>query len=189
MTKATPLPEEPARLALLARINRPLVLVGMMGVGKSSVGRKLAHHLGLSFADADDAIEEAAHMPVADIFTQFGEAHFRDGERRVIARLLETPGQVIATGGGAFVQPDTRRMILERGIAIWLEADVDTLVERVARNDKRPLLRGGNTREIVRRMHAERAPAYALAPIHVKSDRGPHGEAINRILEELDQWL
>ena len=189
MTKATPLPEEPARLALLARINRPLVLVGMMGVGKSSVGRKLAHHLGLSFADADDAIEEAAHMPIADIFTQFGEAHFRDGERRVIARLLERPDQVIATGGGAFVQPDTRRMILERGIAIWLEADVDTLAERVARNDKRPLLRGGDPREIIARLLAERTPAYAEAPIRVTSGRGPHSDTIADILEALDKWL
>ena len=189
MTKATPLPEEPARLALLARIDRPLVLVGMMGVGKSSVGRKLAHHLGLSFADADDAIEEAAHMPIADIFTQFGEAHFRDGERRVIARLLERPDQVIATGGGAFVQPDTRRMILERGIAIWLEADVDTLVERVARNDKRPLLRGGDPREIIARLLADRTPAYAEAPIRVTSGRGPHSDTIADILEALDKWL
>jgi len=189
MTKATPLPEEPARLALLARINRPLVLVGMMGVGKSSVGRKLAHHLGLSFADADDAIEEAAQMPVADIFTQFGEAHFRDGERRVIARLLERPDQVIATGGGAFVQPDTRQMILERGIAIWLEADVDTLVERVARNDKRPLLRGGDPREIIARLLADRTPAYAEAPIRVTSGRGPHSDTIADILEALDKWL
>ena len=189
MTKATPLPEEPARLALLARIDRPLVLVGMMGVGKSSVGRKLAHYLGLAFADADDAIEEAAHMPVADIFTQFGEAHFRDGERRVIARLLETPDQVIATGGGAFVQPDTRQMILERGIAIWLEADVDTLVERVARNDKRPLLRGGDPREIIARLLADRTPAYAEAPIRVTSGRGPHSDTIADILEALDKWL
>ncbi len=117
MTKATPLPEEPARLALLARIDRPLVLVGMMGVGKSSVGRKLAHYLGLAFADADDAIEEAAHMPVADIFTQFGEAHFRDGERRVIARLLERPDQVIATGGGAFVQPADDSRTRHRNLA------------------------------------------------------------------------
>jgi len=189
MTNAPPLPDETSLRALAARLDRPLVLVGMMGVGKSTVGRKLAQVLGLAFADADDEIVEAAQMPIADIFDQFGEAHFRDGERRVIARLLEKRAQVIATGGGAFVQPDTRAMILDKGIAIWLDSDVDTLVERVGRNDKRPLLRGGNTREIVRRMHAERAPAYALAPIHVKSDRGPHGEAINRILEELDQWL
>jgi len=189
MTKATPLPDEPARNALLARIDRPLVLVGMMGVGKSSVGRRLAQYLGLAFADADDAIVEAAHMPIADIFDQFGETHFRDGERRVIARLLERPDQVIATGGGAFVQPETRALILARGIPIWLEADVDTLVERVARNDKRPLLRGGDPHEIIARLLAERTPAYAEAPIRVTSGRGPHAETIADILEALDQWL
>lgn len=189
MTKATTLPDDAALRALAARIDRPLVLVGMMGVGKTSVGRRLAQMLGLGFEDADDAIIEAAQMPIADIFDQFGEAHFRDGERRVIARLLDRPRQVIATGGGAFVQPDTRAMILERGIAIWLEADVDTLVERVGRNDKRPLLRGGDPRAIIEKLLTERTPAYAEAPIRVNSERGPHSETIGNILEALGQWL
>lgn len=175
--------------ALAAKIDRPLVLVGMMGVGKSTVGRKLAQLLGFSFSDADDEIVEAAHMPISDIFDEFGENYFRDGERRVIARLLEGRKCVIATGGGAFVQEDTRKLICDKGIAIWLDSDVDTLVERVGRNDKRPLLRGGNTREILARMKAEREPAYALAPIHVTSDKGPHGVTVNRILEALEEWL
>ncbi len=191
MTIATPLPDEATIRSLRRRITRPIVLVGMMGVGKSTVGRKLASTLGRNFVDADDEIAEAANMSIPEIFDQFGEDYFRDGERRVIARLLEGDGCncVIATGGGAFVQDDTRQLILERGIAVWLDSDVDTLVERVSRNDKRPLLRGGDTREIVTRMKAEREPAYAQAPIHVQSDTGPHIEAVARILEELDKWL
>ena len=117
---------------LAARLDRPLVLVGMMGVGKSTIGRKLAQLLDLPFRDADDEIEKAAQLSVAEIFERFGEAHFRDGERRVIARLLEGGPSVIATGGGAFVQPDTRALIHAKGIAIWLDSDVATLVDRVA---------------------------------------------------------
>ena len=175
--------------SLAARVDRPIVLVGMMGVGKSTVGRKLAQLLDLPFADADDEIEQAAQMSVAEIFERFGEAYFRDGERRVIARLLETGPGVVATGGGAFVQPDTRALILERGIAVWLDSDVPTLVERVGRKDTRPLLRDGDPAEIVGRLKAEREAAYAEAPIKVMSDTGPHGVAIARILEELDAWL
>lgn len=175
--------------SLAARIDRPVVLVGMMGVGKSTVGRKLAQLLGLPFADADDEIERAAQMSVSEIFERYGEAHFRDGERRVIARLLDGGPAVLATGGGAFVQPGTRQLILDRGIAVWLDSDVKTLVDRVTRKDTRPLLRGGNPAEIVARLKAEREPAYAQAPIKVMSNAGPHGEAVNRILQALDQWL
>ncbi len=175
--------------ALAARIDRPLVLVGMMGVGKSTIGRKLAQVLGYGFADADDEIEAAAQMSVSEIFEQFGEEYFRDGERRVIARLLDNNGCVIATGGGAFVQDDTRALIMKKGIAIWLDSDVDTLVERVSRNDKRPLLRGGDVREIVTRMKAEREPAYSEARIRIVSDAGPHNTTVNRILEALDKCL
>ncbi len=189
MTIANAFPDDATLRALAARIDRPIVLVGMMGVGKSTVGRKLALTLGLPFVDADDEIVEAAGMPIGDIFEQFGEGYFRAGERRVIARLLGAGPSVLATGGGAFVQPDTRALIQQHGIAVWLDSDVDTLVERVSRNDKRPLLRNGNTREIVTRMKAERAPAYAKAPLHVASDRGPHGSAVARILKALDQWL
>ena len=118
---------------LAARLDRPLVLVGMMGVGKSTIGRKLAQLLDLPFRDADDEIERAAQLSIAEIFERFGEDHFRDGERRVIARLLDGGPSVIATGGGAFVQPATRALILERGIAVWLDSDIDTLVDRVTR--------------------------------------------------------
>ena len=174
--------------ALAARIDRPVVLVGMMGVGKSTVGRKLAQLLDFPFADADEEIEQAAQMSVSDIFDKYGEDHFRDGERRVIARLLDRPG-VLATGGGAFVQPATRALILERGIAVWLDSDVATLVERVGRKNTRPLLRGGDPQAIIARLKAEREPAYAEAPIKIMSNAGPHGEAVHRILQALDQWL
>ena len=184
---ATP---EPDRLAALAaRVDRPIVLVGMMGVGKSTVGRKLAQMLGLPFVDADDAIVEAAKMSITEMFDLHGEASFRDGERRVIARLLDGGPCVIATGGGAFVQPETRALIQQRGLPVWLECDIDTLVERVSRNTKRPLLRGGNVRDIVTRMKAEREPAYAQAPIKVQSISAPHPVTVNRILEALEQCL
>jgi len=174
---------------LAARIDRPVVLVGMMGVGKSTVGRKLAQLLGLGFVDADEEIEKAAQMSVSEIFASFGEAYFRDGERRVIARLMDGGPTVLATGGGAFVQPETRALILERGVAVWLDSDVKTLVERVSRKDTRPLLRDGDPTEIIGRLKAEREPAYAEAPIKIMSNAGPHGDAVNRILQALDQWL
>lgn len=185
---ARPYSEAELRL-LAARIDRPVVLVGMMGVGKSTVGRKLAQLLHLPFTDADDAIEQAAQMSISEMFERFGEAHFRDGERRVIARLMDQRPGVIATGGGAFVQPDTRALILDRGISVWLDCDVDTLVDRVTRKDTRPLLRGGDPREIVTRLKAEREPAYAMAAIHVLSGAGPHGETVNAILKALDACL
>jgi shikimate kinase len=170
------------------RIDRPLVLVGMMGAGKSTIGRRLATALGLAFADADEEIVEAAQMSIPEIFDAFGEAYFRDGERRVIARMLEGPPRVIATGGGAFAQDDTRALILERGIAVWLDSDLDTLVDRVTRKDTRPLLRGGNPRAILTRLLEERRPAYAEAPIRVTSGSGPPAETVARILEALDAW-
>ena len=175
--------------ALAARIDRPIVLVGMMGVGKSTIGRKLAQLLDVPFADADEEIEEAAQLSVAEIFEKFGEPYFRDGERRVIARLLDGGPSVLATGGGAFVQPDTRELIQQRGIAVWLDSDVATLVERVGRRDTRPLLRGGDPNEIVGRLKAAREGAYAEAPIKVMSNAGPHGDTVNRILQELAAWL
>ena len=174
---------------IASRIDRPLVLVGMMGVGKSTIGRKLAQLLDLPFRDADDEIEKAAQMSIAEIFERFGEEHFRDGERRVIARLLDAGPSVLATGGGAFVQPETRALIHEKGIAIWLDSDVSTLVDRVTRKDTRPLLRGGDPHAIVTRLKAEREPAYSEAPIKVMSDAGPHGEAVNRILKAIAAWL
>ncbi|MGX7895029.1 shikimate kinase [Tsuneonella sp. HG222] len=174
--------------ALAARLDRPVVLVGMMGVGKSTVGRKLATLLGLPFADADDEIAEAAQMSISEIFEQFGEEYFRDGERRVIARLMGGGPAVIATGGGAFVQDETRALILAKGIAVWLDSDVDTLVERTSRKDTRPLLRDGNPREVLTRLRQVREPFYSQAPIHVASGKGPHADTVGRILQALREW-
>lgn len=175
--------------ALARRIDRPVVLVGMMGTGKSSIGRRLAALLHLPFVDADEAIEEAAQLTIAEIFERHGEALFRDGERRVIARLMDGERKVIATGGGAFVNPDTRALILSKAITIWLDADVDTLVERTARKDTRPLLKSGDPREILTRLREERRPAYAEAPIHIASGRGPQSRTVARVLKEIDAWL
>ena len=175
--------------ALAARLDRPVVLVGMMGAGKTSVGRRLAQLLSLRFADADEAIEAAARMSVADIFERFGEAAFRDGERRVIARLVTKGPGIVATGGGAFVQDETRALILERGIAVWLDSDLDTLVERVRRKDNRPLLREGDPADILARLKQEREPFYAQAPIRVASAAGPHSNTVLRIVQALAAWI
>jgi shikimate kinase len=176
--------------ALARRIDRPVVLVGMMGVGKSSVGKRLAALLHWPFVDADDEIERAAQMTIPEIFETHGESYFRDGERRVIARLIQQDGgrKVIATGGGAFVNPETRELILDRAIAVWLDSDVDTLLERTSRKDNRPLLQQGDRRETLTRLRDERQPAYAQAPIHVLSGCGPHSRTVAAVLKGLDQW-
>jgi shikimate kinase len=173
--------------ALAKRIDRPVVLVGMMGVGKTSVGRKLASQLHLPFVDADEEIEVAAQMTIPEIFETYGESYFRDGERRVIARLMDGECKVIATGGGAFCNDQTRGLILDKAISIWLDCDLDTLVERVSRKDSRPLLRGGDPREILARLQEQRRQAYSQANIHVLSHRGPHSRTVGAILQELAQ--
>lgn len=188
MTGAPPLPERDIA-AIAARITRPVVLVGLMGVGKTTVGRKIAALLARDFVDADEAIVEAAQRSIPEIFETFGEAYFRDGERRVIARLIEEEHGVIATGGGAFVDPSTRALILERGIAVWIDCDIETLVERTARRGNRPLLQNGNPREILTRLAHERAPSYAQAHIRVVSENGPHTDTAHAIIEAIDQWL
>lgn len=185
-------PLSPDEIAALAgRIDRPVVLVGLMGVGKSSIGRKLAALLHMPFVDADEEIERAAQMTISDIFAQFGEDYFRDGERRVIARLMDGPGtrKIIATGGGAFVNPETRALILDKGIAVWLDSEIDVLVDRVGRKDTRPLLKNGDPREILTRLKAEREPAYAQAPIRVMSSSGPQSRTVGRVLKGIAQWL
>ena len=182
-------PHDPDLSAIAARITRPVVLVGLMGVGKSTVGRKLANLLQRDFIDADDAIVEAAQRSIPEIFETFGEAYFRDGERRVIARLMNEAHGVIATGGGAFVDPATRAIILERGIAVWIDCDTDTLVERTARRGNRPLLKNGDPREILTRLAQERAPFYAQAHIRVVSENGPHAKTARTIIEGIEQWL
>lgn len=188
MTQALALTE--AEVAGIARrLDRPVVLVGLMGVGKSTIGRRLAALLDTSFVDVDEEIERAADRSVAEIFEAHGEAYFRDGERRVIARLMEDDYGVIATGGGAFVDDETRALILDRGLAVWLDCDIDTLVERTGRRNTRPLLRNGNPREILTALKEKREPAYAQAHLHVMTDDGPHTETVSRILEAIDAWL
>lgn len=188
---ANPSSEWITRLA--ERIDRPIVLVGMMGVGKTTVGRRLAGMLGWPFRDADDEIERAAQMSIPEIFATYGEPYFRSGERRVITRLVgeggAPSGQVLATGGGAFVDPETRALILRRAVAVWLDSDVETLVARVGRKSTRPLLRGGNPREILTRLKAERESAYAEAQIHVTSGNQPHHTTALTILKAIDAWL
>ncbi len=171
------------------RLGRPLVLVGLMGVGKSTVGKRLASALLRDFADADEEIEEAAQRSVSEIFEEFGEAYFRDGERRVIARLVEDGTGVIATGGGAFVDPETRSLILDRAVAVWIDAELETLVERTGRRDTRPLLRNGDPAEILGRLMEDRKPFYSQAQIRVVSGDGPHMRTVDAILKELDAWL
>jgi shikimate kinase len=166
-------------------LTRPIVLVGLMGVGKSTIGKRLAARLRVPFHDADHEIEQAAGLTVAEIFEKFGEAHFRDGERRVIARLLDGRPIILATGGGAFMNDATRSLILDKTIAVWIDADLDTLAERVARRDHRPLVRGKDARLVLGKLAEERNPIYALAPIHVRSERAPHDIMIDVILEKI----
>jgi len=150
----------------------PIVLIGMMGAGKSSLGKRLANELGLPFRDADDEIEKAAGMSIAEIFDKHGEAAFRDGEQRVIARLLQDGPQVLALGGGAFVNPDTRALIEQSAVSLWLDVDLDELVQRVNRNPgKRPLLVGTNVRAKLTELNALRRPIYELADLRVNISR------------------
>ncbi|MCB2078787.1 MAG: shikimate kinase [Novosphingobium sp.] len=177
--------------AIARRIDRPVVLVGMMGVGKSSVGKRLAAAIGCPFIDADDAIEESAQMSIPEIFEHYGEDYFRDGERRVISRLIDADNGcgVIATGGGAFCNTETRQLILDKAISVWLDSDIDTLVERTSRKDNRPLLKQGDPREILAKLREERRPAYSQAQIHVLSGNGPHSRVVNKILKGINSCL
>ena len=165
---------------------RSIVLVGLMGAGKSTVGRRLAKRLGLPFIDSDEEIERAADHTIPEIFDRFGEASFRDGERRVIARLVEGAPKVIATGGGAFMNEATRRLILEKCTAVWLDADIETLAERVARRDHRPLLRDKDPVEVLRQLAEVRNPIYAEAHVRVRSGPAPHERTVDMILEALE---
>ena len=164
---------------------KPIVLVGLMGAGKTTVGRRLAQRMRLPFVDADAEIEAAAGMTIADIFERFGEPYFRDGERRVIARLVDGAPKVIATGGGAFMNEATRALILDRGIAVWLDAEPHVLADRVRRRDTRPLLRGKDAAQVLADLAAARNPFYALAPIRVQSVAAPHDATVEAILEAI----
>jgi shikimate kinase len=167
--------------------DQSIVLVGVMGVGKTTVGRRLAKRLNLGFVDADEEIERAAGLTIEEIFDRFGEDYFRDGERRVIARLLEGKSQIIATGGGAFMNEETRALILEKAIAIWLDADLDTLVKRVGRRNTRPLLKSGDPAKILADLAAVRNPVYATAQIHVMGNDSPHEITVEKIIEALQR--
>jgi shikimate kinase len=182
---APPANESVMSEAIVPNLDCGVVLVGLMGAGKSSVGRRLAKRLGLPFFDADREIEEAAGCSIEEIFDRHGEPAFRDGERRVIARLLDGGGHVLATGGGAFMDPDTRAAIREKGISIWLDAELEVLLERVLRRSNRPLLNQGEPEQILRRLIEERNPVYALADLTVKSGVGPHEDVVNEIVEAL----
>lgn len=169
-------------------LSRPVVLVGLMGAGKSTVGRRLASTLSLPFVDSDTEIAEAAGCSISDIFESYGEAIFRDLEKRVLLRLLSGEPCVIATGGGAFMNADIRAAIAERGISVWLKADLEVLVERVSRRDTRPLLRTGDKGEILSRLMGERYPVYAQADICIDSNAGLHEQVVEQIVEALGQW-
>jgi shikimate kinase len=168
---------------------RSIVLVGLMGAGKSTVGRRLAQKLGLPFLDADHEIEAAAGMTIPDIFSIFGEAYFRDGERRVIARLLQEGPLVLATGGGAFMSEETRSNIAAAGVSIWLKAELDVLMRRVRKRSNRPLLQNPDPEGTMRKLMEVRHPVYAQADITVESHEVPHDRVVAELIEALDAWL
>ena len=170
-------------------VPKTIVFIGLMGAGKSCMGRNLAKALGLTFVDADAEIEKAAGCSIEDIFELHGEDAFRDGERRVLARLLDGPVCVLGTGGGAFIDPDTRARILDEAISIWLRADLDLLLERVSRRNNRPLLKTGDPRSILGRLMEERHPIYAEADITVDSADGPPEVTLKRVIAGLRDFL
>jgi shikimate kinase len=178
--------DHPVRAKLGAR---SIVLVGLMGAGKSTVGRRLANKLGLPFRDADHEIEAAAGMTIPDIFAIYGEAYFRDGERRVIARLLQEGPLVLATGGGAFMSEETRAQVRERGLSVWLKADLDVLLRRVRKRSNRPLLQTDDPEATMRSLMEIRHPVYAEADLTVESHEAPHDRVVNEVLKALKAWL
>lgn len=181
---------DPQKLfSIRTRLDRPITLVGMMGAGKTRLGKMLAEALNIPFVDSDEEIESAAGMGIPEIFEKFGEPYFRDGERRVIKRLVDQPAQVIATGGGAILNPDTASELWEKTLAIWVRADLEIMLERTARNDKRPLLKGGDPREIMTRLMEVRYPIYEKAHIVVESRSGAAEEVLNRAINEIYTYL
>jgi shikimate kinase len=176
---------QPSGAAAPGRLDRTIALVGMMGVGKSTVGRKLGEQLGVPFVDSDEEIEKAAGLSVKEIFDKHGEAEFRRGERKVIERLLNGPPIVLATGGGAYMDAETRALMKEKAVTVWLRADLDVIWKRVSRRDTRPLLKRDNPKKVLAELDAVRAPIYAEADIVVDSGDGPATEAVSAVLEKL----
>jgi len=183
--------EQASAAAILGLLGpRSIVLVGMMGVGKSSIGRRLAARLGVPFVDADSEIETAAGMSIPDIFARHGEAYFRNGEARVIARLLESGPQVLASGGGAVMNADTRATIKAKGVSIWLKAEFDVLMRRIAkRKNERPMLQTDDPSETLRQLLITREPFYALADLTVQSREAPHETIVAEIMRALTGFL
>lgn len=169
--------------------HRTIALVGLMGVGKSSVGRRLASALSLPFRDADSEVEAAAGRSISDIFAELGEPAFREGERRVIARLLDQPPHVLATGGGAFVNPETRALIKAKALSVWLKADLEVLARRVGRKDTRPLLAGKDPLEVLKAQAEARYPAYAEADVVVETGDSAHHVTVDQVIRALTAFL
>lgn len=174
---------------MTGRLTRPIVLVGLMGAGKSTVGRRLAMRLRLPFVDTDAAIQDAAGYSAGEMYERYGEADFRDGERRLVARIVDASVKVIATGGGVFADQGTRKLLKERSITVWLDAPVDILAERTARRNTRPLLRNDNPRGTLERLSVERGPAYAEAHIRITSGGGAHRDVVDSIIAALENFL
>lgn len=174
---------------VLMIVPKTLVLVGLMGAGKTAIGRRVASRLGLPFADADLEIELAAGCSVQDIFATYGEPAFRDVERKVIARLLDGPVQVLATGGGAYMDPSTRATIAQRGISLWLRADLETLLARTARRNNRPLLQNGDPRSVLTDLIERRYPVYAEADLVVDSSEAPPEQTVDIVMDTLRAYL
>jgi len=188
------LPDDPDNGSAASQIlgslgDRLVVLVGMMASGKTSVGRLLAQRLGLPFVDADHEIEAAARMTVAEIFAKHGEADFRSGEKRVIARLLRSGPAVLATGGGAFIDAETRQAVAARGVSVWLKADAETILRRARRRSNRPLLQTSDPERAVRDLMAARYPIYALADVTVSSEDGPHDATAETVIAALSAYF
>ena len=168
---------------------KTIALVGLMGVGKSSVGRRLANALDLPFRDADSEVEAAAGRSISDIFTELGEPAFREGERRVIARLLEQPPHVLATGGGAFMNPETRALIKEKALSVWLKTDLDVLARRIGRKNTRPLVAGKDPLEVLASLAEARYPIYAEADVVVETGDTPHHHTVDQVIRALSAYL
>lgn len=176
-------------ISLRTRLDRPVSLVGMMGAGKTRLGKMLSESLEIPFIDSDEEIEKASGLSIPEIFEKFGEPYFRDGERRVIKRLMGQGVRVIATGGGAILNPDTASELWSQTLAIWVKADLDVMLERTGKSDKRPLLKSGDPKEIMMRLMEVRYPIYQQAHIVVESHGGPAEDLLEQAIDQMDAYL